>query len=221
MSKTCYIAAHEVIGADYLKDLVALIEHKLNWDLIFDLSHQPDVIVYAGGADINTQLYGERRGINTQKPLLVRDGMEIYAYQQAMRSEKPVWNVGICRGMQLLNVLNGGKLEQHVEGHDSQDSVELTHPVEYFGRNKKDTFGTAVNSYHHQMIKPPANGKQKHYPFTILSKTLGVTTHPEAIVFPKTNSIGVQWHPEWGLDDGSYRLFKRIIDDYVMAEEAA
>ena len=218
MTKTCYIAAHELLSDDYIKDLTELIT-KLGWDLVSNYSDKPDVILYAGGVDINPSLYGEKKDKHTDKPLPVRDGMEIYAYQYSqMLAEKPVWNVGICRGMQLLNVLNGGKLAQHVTGHVG--SKEVQHTVQYHGLNKHDTYGLTVNSYHHQMVKPPSNGKQVKNPYTILVETLGLLNDPEAILFPNSLSVGVQWHPEWGLDKGSFKLFKRIVEDYVEKEAA-
>jgi putative glutamine amidotransferase len=223
--KTCYIAAHEVLDKDYLKDLFDLVE-KLEWEHCFKLKDDPDVILYGGGVDINPRLYGEKPLETTQTPFPLRDGMEIHCYQWSQWiADKPAWNVGICRGMQLLTVLNGGKLAQHIEGHDvaSDDKATpvITHQVEYLGANKKDTYGTVVNSFHHQMIKPPANGKEKHNPYQLLAQTIGVLNDPEAIYFPKTLSLGVQWHPEWSEEGGSWRLFKRIMDDYILNEKEA
>ncbi len=216
MKKTCYIAAHDVLSEDYFLDLQALVEGKLGWQIVWSLTSKPEVILYAGGVDINPRLYGQKAHILTQTPYPLRDGMETQAWLYSQfQAEHTVWNIGICRGMQFLNVFNGGKLTQHVEGHND-DVTAVTHKIEYFGRNKKDTFGTEVNSYHHQMIEPPLIGKAKNNPYSILCKTAGLLNDPEAILFERTNSIGVQWHPEWS-PDGSYNMFRRIIKDYVEA----
>jgi putative glutamine amidotransferase len=223
MSKTCYVAAYETLANDYLQEIMELVEISLNWGLVWSTADKPDIILYAGGQDISPSMYGQKPLATTDKPNYYRDGAEVQAYLYSQNlSEKPVWNVGICRGMQLLNVLNGGKLQQHVEGHVDSVNGKTMHPVEYFGANKKDTYGSVVNSVHHQVIIPPRNGKDKNNPYELLVQTIGLLNDPEAILFPKTKSVGVQWHPEWAGESssGSLRLFKRIIEDYIEKEAA-
>ena len=216
-TKTCMIAASECLDNSDKKDLTKLIK-MLEWEPVVSLSANPDVLLFAGGQDISPSLYGQKPLATTDKPNLYRDGCEIQAYMWSqLLVDRPVWKIGICRGMQLLNVLNGGKLQQHVDNHVDPTNGAVIHQLEYLGKNKQDTYGTFVNSHHHQMIIPPSNGKQKHNPYQILCQTLGVMNDPEAIYFPNTHSIGVQWHPEWAedTDSGSFRMFKRIVDDYV------
>lgn len=218
-----YIAAHEVLTSEQFLDLFNYIEDHLGGAVITKLSENPDVIVYGGGVDIAPEAYGGKFIKETgQVPFRVRDGFEqfVYQYSQLVMEVTPL-SIGICRGAQHLCTFNGGTIEPHVEGHnlcgvstDDNSEPVIDHQVQYFGINKKDTFGTRVNSLHHQMMIPPANGKEKHNPYEVLVKTIGNKEDIEALWFPKTRCICVQWHPEYDPENGSGKLMKRIIEDY-------
>ena len=95
-----------------------------------------------------------------------RDELEADAWRAARDRGLPV--LGVCRGMQAINVFSGGSLVQHVDGHDSPlfPSPEArAHPVRIIGTSRlADILGMAdreiieVNSYHHQVVRPDQLG---------------------------------------------------------------
>jgi len=77
-----------------------------------------DGVLLAGGTDIDPQRYGQQQMPNTaQKPDASRDSFELALVREARARQLPI--LGICRGMQLLNIAYGGTLDQH-RPHDSE-----------------------------------------------------------------------------------------------------
>src|SRR5918911_181434 len=116
-----------------------------------------DALVVSGGPDVEPVRYGERPGPHTQPPNRDRDTSELLLLRKAIDGGKPV--LGICRGMQLLNVLRGGTLHQHLPDvvgstvHAPTVGAYARHPVtvqpgshlaEVLGRTDVD----AVPTYH-------------------------------------------------------------------------
>ena len=98
-----------------------------------------DVVVFTGGADVNPMLYGEEVHERTYFSN-IRDEKDILSYRDA--GEK--FKVGICRGGQFLNVMNGGRLWQDVNNHTHSHLLRDT-----LTKNEY-----LVSSTHHQMIRP-------------------------------------------------------------------
>lgn len=159
---------------------------------------QADIVVFTGGADVNPALYGHQRTalvFDHQE----RDAAEASVYNEALRLKKPMF--GICRGLQFLNVMNGGTLIQHLEGHRNGDHevIDVESATQY-----------DVNSMHHQAVVPPANAiilafaKQRlsnYYIYGNSPKAYPAEENKkleeiEAVYYPATGSLGVQWHPE-------------------------
>lgn len=99
-----------------------------------------DICVFTGGPDIDPQLYGQTPipEINTLSPVRDQEDLEAWA------GSSHCLRVGICRGAQFLNVMNGGSLWQHVDNHGSP------HFVEDIETNQK----IWVTSTHHQQMIP-------------------------------------------------------------------
>ncbi len=116
-----------------------------------------DGLLLAGGADVAPALYGEEpNGTGTVHP--GRDALELEAWDVAEARRLPV--LGICRGIQVINVFMGGGLLQHVDGHDAPGYGSGAPPQMHELRPEPGTrvgglLGQRplhVNSYHHQAI---------------------------------------------------------------------
>ncbi len=159
-----------------------------------------DGLVLAGGADIDPLAYGQQAHAETAGTVPERDSFEIALVRAAIERDLPV--LGICRGMQLINVALGGTLTQHLPeryGHhehrravgsfDGADhEVELrpgTLAMQVVGESPHPT-----KSHHHQGVDRLGDGLE-------LSGTSVLDGLAEAIELPgKSFVLGVQWHPE-------------------------
>ena len=161
-----------------------------------------DIVCFTGGADINPALYGE-------KPLPEtrfsddRDEEDLEAWAEATEYQKML--VGICRGAQFLNVLNGGTLWQDVDNH-CVDHLAIA--PSYDARPPKRFI---VSSTHHQMMKRGenselllvagmANNKKAQTDFwkrAVNPSLMDFHTDEECVWYPKTRSFCFQPHPEF------------------------
>ncbi len=159
-----------------------------------------DGLILSGGADIDPGSYGAQRDPKTLHTVPERDRSEIALARRASELDMPV--LGICRGMQLLNVALGGTLHQHVPdlvGHEDHRRVPgnfegADHDVRLLpGSLAARAAGEelhATKSHHHQGIDRLGDG------LTITGYST-LDELPEAIESPEHNFLlGVQWHPE-------------------------
>ncbi len=158
------------------------------------------LIITGGDAAVNPLLYGATPipALNATCPS--RDECETYLLKGAMEKDMPV--LGICRGMQLMNVAAGGSLyqgiftqKQDVLGHQPADMPvdELYHSVLLQKESKlRSIFKTGelmVNSFHHQAVK------------TLAADFIGTAISEDEIIEAMEHrdrkfAIGIQWHPE-------------------------
>lgn len=165
------------------------------------LEQQLDIIdglIISGGYDIDPLRYNEEQHPLLQKIFPERDEFEFILAKLAMEKEIPV--LGICRGHQVLNVLNGGTLYQDIslKGGEILKHVQSTHGsvVSHKINIAKDSKlynilgeSALVNSLHHLAIKDLAPGFN-----VIATSSDGVI---EAIERKNGSfAMGVQWHPE-------------------------
>src|SRR5690606_6332616 len=114
-----------------------------------------DGVVLPGGADIDPSRYGHDPHPDAYVPEPERDEFEVRLLEVAVDREIPV--LGICRGLQLVNITAGGTLEQHVPHHNRLDVAPHTevHEVEFVaGSRLWSIYGErpSVNSPHHQAV---------------------------------------------------------------------
>lgn len=159
-----------------------------------------DGLMLAGGADIDPGVYGAERHAETVETYPERDAFELALTRRALERELPF--LGICRGMQLLNVAAGGTLRQHLPeefGHHEHRKAIGTfdgadHDVELSpGSLAERAAGEArhaTKSHHHQGVGRVGDG-------LVVSGWSSFDELPEAIELPGRDFVlGVQWHPE-------------------------
>jgi putative glutamine amidotransferase len=153
-----------------------------------------DGLVVAGGPDVEPDLYGAERDPRTGPPAAERDAWELALIRAALTSGTPL--LGVCRGMQLLNVALGGTLTQHIEGHVKDTGVFGHHTVTSVpGTRYGDMVpgATEVPTYHHQAVDRLGRG--------LVASAHATDGTVEAVELPGMAwVIGVQWHPEMGED---------------------
>lgn len=165
-----------------------------------------EIVVFQGGADVSPYFYGEMRHPQTHcdEP---RDKFEFACYKATMGK----FRVGICRGAQFLNVMNGGFLYQHVDGH-----CNGAHTIRYIKADVARhiiSYHRNITSTHHQMMAP--HSKTAHIwaqASESTKKETGVITNGQRRVFnftgdhqsdveicyyPNTRSLCFQPHPEY------------------------
>jgi gamma-glutamyl-gamma-aminobutyrate hydrolase PuuD len=159
-----------------------------------------DGFVFSGGSDVDPSLYGEEWHPATDGILPERDRAESALLRAALEVDIPV--LAICRGMQLLNVVRGGSLEQHIPDREG----DVTHKrgpgsfTQHDVRVKPDsrlgkTIGTeaVVFSHHHQA--PDRIGEGLAEVAWAADNTIEGIEDPS-----KRFCLGVVWHPEEGSD---------------------
>jgi putative glutamine amidotransferase len=172
-----------------------------------------DGLILAGGVDLDPAGFGQQQHEATLGVQPGRDACELALLSCARRSEIPV--LGICRGMQLINVAGGGTLVQHVP--DEFAGVHQVTPGSFEGSEHRIALTpgsliarligaeeASVNSHHHQAVGELGRG------LTITARNIADDL-PEAIESTGEDFLlGVQWHPEADEND-------RVITGFVDA----
>ena len=182
-----------------------------------------DGLLLTGGGDIDPRSYGKTNDGLSRDVAPRSDAAEIALITAARQRRMPT--LGICRGMQILNVALGGTMRQHVTTETGPHRPEPTafedvkrhgHDVTIeSGTRLARLYGTTrryVNSFHHQAVDEVA-------------PSLAVTARADDGVVEglehdgSWDCLGVQWHPEKTLDDSDDVLFSAFIASVVRAAE--
>ena len=173
-----------------------------------------DGLILAGGSDIDPGSYGAKPHPETKITWPERDRFEIALGTRALERDMPV--LGICRGMEMLNVIQGGTLNQHLglELHRHTPGVFTDHRVELqpgsLAARVVGSERTEVKSAHHQGVEELGEG-------------VVVTGHAddgvvEALELPdRSFAVGVLWHPE---EDERSRVVGSLVDEARARTEA-
>lgn len=183
---------------------------KQGWEVVSEVK-DADLIQFTGGADVSPVLYGHDTHPKTRN-FPARDALEEAIFKAAKANEKPM--AGICRGGQFLNVMSGGQMWQHVDGHATggkHNAVDC------------DTgFIFPVTSTHHQMmiqgdkaIKVAIAQESTFREKAIHGRVVRIENENpidlEALYYPHTKCFCFQPHPEFaGEETLSDRYFYYI-----------
>lgn len=181
---------------------------------ISQLAGQLDGVLFTGGHDVAPVLYHSTPIPECGTPCPMRDEMESLLFAEIMRLDKPCF--GICRGIQIFNVLLGGTLYQDLPSQlpsnvQHQQSPPYSQPVHEITivpntplHALLDVPATEVNSYHHQAIcqlAPP-----------LVAMAYAPDGLVEAVYHPNKHFCwAVQWHPEYMHTHTSHLLFKTFV----------
>ena len=167
-----------------------------------------DGLILAGGSDIDPGSYGAQPHPETRGTRPERDRFEIGVGTRALERDMPV--LGICRGMEMLNVIQGGTLNQHLDGlelHRHTPGAFTDHSVRLEpGSLAERVVGaelTEVKSAHHQGIDELGEG--------VVASGHADDGVVEAIGLPdRSFAVGVLWHPE---EDEQSRVVGSLVNE--------
>lgn len=158
-----------------------------------------DGLILSGGHDVDPKNYGEEPLLKIGETFPERDEFDFALYRAAVESGKPV--LGICRGMQIINVVNGGSLYQDlsyadfvkIKHNQGDNPKQVTHSISL----EKGTFLNGilgdedrVNSFHHQIVKGIAPS------FRQAAKSPDGVIEAIEKISEDSFVLGMQWHPE-------------------------
>ena len=183
MGKTVYIWGEAARYENYRRAVEAA-----GGQALFGLETEPavDALLLPGGGDLEPWRYGQEntasRGLEPE-----RDAAELALLDRFTAAGNPV--LGICRGLQTINVFFGGTLLQDIPGHSAECGRDRMHPVRSAGLFAR-LLGErgSVNSAHHQAAGRLGSGLE-----AAQWSPEGVT---EALVHRRLPVWAVQWHPE-------------------------
>lgn len=159
-----------------------------------------DALIISGGDDVNPLYYK-----NSLNPYTVIEDLEIESFDFELihafyKAHKKI--IGICRGIQILNVYFKGTLNQHIENHHSTfHKVCIEHKtfLSKYYQNKLQ-----VNSYHHQSLKD----------ISPLFRINAISTDGIVEGIENNQVLALQWHPE-KMDIKQKELFIKMINDFI------
>ena len=176
-----------------------------------------DGFLFPGGQDLPPSLYGQAPSDKLGPTVPQRDAMEEKFFPLALATGKPM--LGICRGIQLFNVMLGGTLVQaipslrpsDIQHHETEPYDKIAHLVDVVpGTPLFEAVGVSqmtVNSYHHQCVDTLGQGLR-----VAATAPDGVI---ESVYLPEHKfALAVQWHPEFSRlsDENSRKIFQAFVD---------
>lgn len=192
-------------------------------DIVYDpselVTNGSDIglVLFTGGEDVTPSYYNDTSPkrmcyYNEERD---RQEAEVLTIARALK----IRCIGICRGVQFLNVMSGGEMLHDVTHHSGGDHDMETH----------DGNIIKVTSLHHQMIVPSGHAtvigwsptqRSTHYYGKNDEKVIGPAREPEAALFPGLESAGAQYHPEYmDRDTDGWKWFNQLAKDLIEIED--
>lgn len=165
-----------------------------------EIANDNDALLICGGDDINPLYYHQDLSPHTQLENSLIESMDFKLIHAFQKQHKPI--IGICRGIQVINVYLGGTLIQHIDNHTSPHHIRIHqhtllsqffYPIQY------------VNSFHHQMIDQLAP--------TLIANAYDDQGHIEGI--ENEDFLAVQFHPEL-MDMPFQQQFISLMKDFIL-----
>ena len=161
------------------------------------------LIIAGRDRDINPKFYGEEPLEGLEYPEdPYEDELDFKLIELFEKNSKPI--LGICSGLQSLNIYHGGSLKQHIDDHTSKENlvrhnidIEENSFVHSLYGNKAE-----VNSIHHQAVNRVAEG----------FKVTAVSEDGTVEAIEKGNLIGLQWHPEVDYEIDTFKKFLNLCE---------
>lgn len=199
-----YVTEKMVHAVEASGAVVVPIDYPMNRETLPALLDSIDGLILAGGPDVHPKHFGEEVDPHCGVIVEERDELELYLARWAAEKDFPT--LGVCRGMQVMNIALGGDVWQDIVHrlgivHRQTNDIRYFHDVVFDGESILRTLTPSVrypvNSYHHQAVRRVADG-------------LTVTAHtPDGLIeaFEKKGArffMGVQWHPESSYDHDGF-----------------
>ena len=211
------------VNNDYISSVIRnnaipmIIPFNTHDEVIKEQIESVDALILSGGHDVNPLNYNNQPKEKLGETFDERDKFDLKLVEYALEKNIPI--LGICRGLQILNVYFGGSLHQDLSydnkiyiKHNQQynpksasHTVELSKGTKLYDMFNKDIIN--VNSFHHQTIDRLAYG--------LIASALSFDGVIEAIEHKDFNFVvGVQWHPEMlhEVDESMNLIFKSLIE---------
>lgn len=218
------VPGHYILRWDYVRGIeaaggIAVILAPTRQTPLPRILDRLDAVVLSGGLDVSPELYGGPDHPTIHGTSLERDEFEAELITQALARDLPL--LGICRGLQMMNIIKGGDLIQDIPSqvgttvsHNRADRPRdaIVHPVtideashlfRVIGRQTID-----VNSFHHQAVGRVGEG------LVVTSQSAdGVVEGAE--IPGQRFALGIQWHPEslWSLGPPFSTLFEALVSE--------
>ena len=161
-----------------------------------------DGLLVAGGEDVDPKYYHQKQHEKTEIINDKIEEMDFKLIEAFVKAKKPI--LGICRGIQILNVYFGGSLNQHYQGHIQEAyRTNATHKVILEDHTIWSEPVILVNTFHHQIIDQLAND----------FKIVGYSEDGVIEAIKKDNIVAVQWHPEYLMDQQLFIYFHKLIKE--------
>jgi putative glutamine amidotransferase len=193
---------------------VVTLDYPLNEQALSEVLTTLDGLILAGGPDMHPRYFHQELDPHCGQIDEERDELEWYLMKWAMETDIPV--LGVCRGMQIINIALGGDIFQDIvysQGlvHRQESDMRYFHDVTIEDgtllRSLISSVRYPVNSYHHQAVNKVAQG--------LVVSAIAPDGIIEAIERPASRFLlGVQWHPETSylVDEFSRRIFAAFMN---------